>query len=590
MTALKKFPKLVTRKQKSKIDVVTLEVIRNALPAISNEMSIDLQRTSYNMMIYEVRDYSCTLLDAEGQLLSQNIGGVSHFIADMGIVIKDGIRKFGEKGFKPGDIVIMNHQSIAGQHLNNVVIYSPFFFKGKLVAFPAVRAHWVDIGGVSTGFGGRSDAVDAWVEGVQLNQLKIYEAGVPDQKLLQMISDNIRFPQAAMGDLRSQIAACRLAERRLEELYQRYGVETISEAIKIIFSETERKCRSIVSKIPDGVYEADNYIEEPSSKTDPLIHIHVKVTVSGSDMKIDFSGSSNQRNDTTNSRTLAAPYIAYKALTTPLEPVNEGSFAALSALVPEGCIMMAKFPAAMASWSSVLPGAADTVFKALADAIPEKIPAGHLGYMGIGRSFSGFDARHNRSFVLQSIDGGGWGGRPTQDGPSGSVTVCQGDVRNAPIESIEQKSPVIVESRSLVPDSGGPGKFRGGLGLMLQIKSLSEGVWGLPPHRRCHFPPWGLLGGQPGRGGSNEVKMPNQEWKKAESVRLSVPAQTTIRVKTTGGGGWGNPFERDPELVIKDFQNHYITAERATLDYGVVIDSSTMKLNIEKTMKIRKKG
>jgi len=562
---------VISQDIRKRLDPVTLEVIRNAMPAISNEMSYDLQRTSYNMMIYEVCDYSCTLLDTDGTLMSQNIGGVSHFIADMGVVIKDGIARHGLDSFKPGDVLITNHQAVAGQHLNNIVIYTPFFLDGKLTAFPAVRAHWVDIGGLSTGFGALG-AGDAWSEGLQLNQLKIYEAGKPDNKLLQVISDNIRFPQAAMGDLRSQIAACRLAERRLEELYRRYGADTIAQAMEIIYSEAERKCRAVVETIPDGVYEADNYIEAPGAK-EPIVHIHVRVTVSGSDMEIDYTGSQAQTAGNNNSRTLAAAYIAYKGLTTPLEPANEGSFRALKAIVPEGCIMMARFPAAMADWASPLPGAADAVLKALAPAIPDRIPSGHFGYMMIGRSFTGYDPRRGRNFVLQSIDGGGWGGRPTQqDGPSASVGMCQGDVRNAPIESIEQKCPVIVEERGLQPDTGGPGKFRGGLGIRLQVRALEEGRWGLPPHRRCYYPPWGLWGGKPGRGGANWVKTPEDaEWKPNSIYRLPVTRNTVIRAETTGGGGFGDPLDREPERVLADVLNHYVSRKGALEDYGVVI-------------------
>jgi N-methylhydantoinase B len=577
----------IQQNTKLRLDPVTLEVIRNALPAISNEMSYDLQRTSYNMMIYEVRDYSCTLLDRDGLLMSQNIGGVSHFIADMGVVIKDGVTKHGVDGFAPGDVLITNHQAVAGQHLNNIVVYTPFFFKGELIAFPAVRAHWVDVGGLSTGFGALA-AVDAWAEGLQLDQLKIYEAGKPDKKLLQVIGDNIRFSQAGMGDLRSQIAACRLAERRLEELYDRYGPETIAQAVEVIYSESERKCRAVVETIPDGVYEADNYIEAPGSKPDPIIHIHVTVTVAGSDMTIDFTGTSPQRAGNNNSRTLAGAFIAYKALTTPLEPANEGSFRALTAIVPEGSIMMARFPAAMADWASPLPGAVDTVFKALAPAIPERIPAGHLGYMGIGRAFTGFDPRRGRGFVLQSIDGGGWGGRPYEDGPSGCVTVCQGDVRNAPIESIEQKSPVIVEERTLVPDTGGPGQFRGGLGLKLQVRALAEGQWGLPPHRRCYYPPWGLWDGKPGRGGANWMKLSDtSDWEKVPGSRINVPAGSVIRAETTGGGGWGDPLKRDPERVLYDVMNHYISMQAARDDYGVVIAAG--KVDTDATTALRAK-
>jgi N-methylhydantoinase B len=219
--------------------------------------------------------------------------------------------------------------------------------------------------------------------------------------------------------------------------------------------------------------------------------------------------------------------------------------------------------------------------------MPDKIPAGHLGYMGIGRSFSGYDPRQKKDFVLQSIDGGGWGGRPSQDGPSGSVTVCQGDVRNAPIESIELKAPVIVEERGLIPDSGGPGKFRGGLGLRLQVRSLAEGRWGLPPHRRCHFPPWGLLGGKPGRGGTNEVKMPGEPWKPAPGVRVAVPGDAAIRVQTTGGGGWGDPLERDPARVLYDVANRYISRDGARNDYGVVVSDDLKSVDAAATQALR---
>ncbi|MCL6564607.1 MAG: hydantoinase B/oxoprolinase family protein, partial [Firmicutes bacterium] len=222
----------------ARLDPVTLEVIRNGLPAICNEMSADLQRTSYNMMIYEVRDYCCALLSPDGELLSQNVGGVSHFVADLGVVIRDGVEKYGKDGFSPGDVLITNHQAVAGQHLNNIVIYTPFFYEGRLEAFAVVRAHWIDVGGLSTGFGA-SRVVDPWQEGLQLDQLKIYEAGRVNQVLLKVIRDNIRFPESSLGDMRSQIAACNLGMRRLEELYRKYGGTTVHAAIQQIFQESE---------------------------------------------------------------------------------------------------------------------------------------------------------------------------------------------------------------------------------------------------------------------------------------------------------------------------------------------------------------
>ena len=179
-----------------RIDPVTLEVLRNAFPAIADEMSIDLQRTSYNMMIYEVRDFCTSLVDTEGQLISQNVGGVSHFVADLGVIITDAMKRYGAKGFKPGDVIITNHQAVAGQHLNNIVIYTPCFYKGELLMFAMVRAHWIDVGGMSTGFGAGPNVADPWLEGLQLDQLKIYEAGKLNETLYRVLKDNIRFPES----------------------------------------------------------------------------------------------------------------------------------------------------------------------------------------------------------------------------------------------------------------------------------------------------------------------------------------------------------------------------------------------------------
>jgi N-methylhydantoinase B len=228
-----------------KLDPVTLEVIRNAFPAIANEMAADLQRTSYNMMIYEVRDFCTAIVKPDGELVSQNVGGVSHFVADLGVIITDGFEKTGEEGFVAGDVIITNHQKVAGQHLNNIVIYTPFFYKDVLQFFSMVRAHWIDVGGMSTGFGGGADVSDPWMEGLQLDQLKIYEAGVRNETLYKVIRDNIRFPESSLGDMRAQIAACRLATRRLEEMFEKYGVDTILAGLDRIFDESEQKCRIV---------------------------------------------------------------------------------------------------------------------------------------------------------------------------------------------------------------------------------------------------------------------------------------------------------------------------------------------------------
>jgi len=294
---------------------LTLEVIRNTLPAIANEMAADLQRTSYNMMIYEVCDFCTALTDTQGRLISQNVGGVSHFVADLGVIIEDVVAREGVDGFSHEDVFITNHQRVAGQHLNNIVIYMPILHRNKLVGFAMTRAHWIDIGGASTGLGASPLVSDPWFEGLQLDQLRIYEAGKLNKTLYAVIRDNIRYPESSMGDLRAQIAACRLGVRRLIELYDRYGADVVEESVTTIYRESETRCRKVVASIPDGVYEAESWYDDDSVTPNDPIRIHARVTVAGSDMTIDLSGCASQRRGGVNSRTLAAARVAYKALT-----------------------------------------------------------------------------------------------------------------------------------------------------------------------------------------------------------------------------------------------------------------------------------
>ena len=570
-----------------KLDAVTLEVLRNALPAVANEMAADLQRTSYNMMIYEVRDYCTALLDTNGELISQNVGGVSHFVADLGVLVVDGMKRYGSDGFKPGDVVITNHQAVAGQHLNNVVIYMPYFYKGELLMFCMVRAHWIDVGGQSTGFGAGATVADPWLEGLQLDQLKIYEEGRLNETLYRVIKDNIRFPESSLGDMKSQMAACRLAARRMDELFDKYGKDTILAAISQIFDETEQKCRNVVAQLPDGIYEAEASIDDDGLIRDEEVPIRVKITIKGSDMIIDLSGCSAERKAAINSRTYAGARVAYKALTGPLDPVNEGSFRALKVVIPEGNIMMAKFPAPMSGWSAIVPTVVDTIVVALAKAMPDRVPAGHHGLLGGSVVFFGLHPKTKRRFIVQSIEGGGWGGRPFEDGESATVSVCQGDVRNGSIEGIELKCPVLVESRALRRDSCGAGRYRGGLGLDMKVRNLVEGKWNFERTRRSKCPPWGIAGGTAGEPGGNLLKLPGEKaFKWITGANIPVPLNSLAIVRTGGGGGWGDPLERDAALVAADAAEGLISRRAAQELYGVVLRSS-MSLDESATRRLR---
>jgi len=568
-------------------DPVTLEVIRNALPAVANEMAADLQRTSYNMMIYEVRDFCTAMVNVEGELISQNVGGVSHFVADLGVIITDGVKRYGRDGFKPGDVIITNHQAVAGQHLNNVVIYVPYFFEGELLLFSMVRAHWIDIGGTSTGFGAGPDVADPWLEGLQLDQMKIHEAGTVNETLYRVIKDNIRFPESSLGDMNSQIAACRLGVRRMDELFAKYGKGTILAAIGKIFDETETKCRNVVSRLADGVYEAESFFDDDGVTPDEPVRIHARVSVAAGGMTIDLSGCSGERKAGINSRTLAGARVAYKALTGPLDPVNEGSFRALQVVIPEGNIMMARYPAPMAGWSIIVPTVVETIITSLASAMPDKIPAAHHGLLGGAVVFFGVNPVTQRRFVVQSLEGGGWGGRPYEDGESGTVSVCQGDVRNGSIEGIEMKCPVLVEERSLRRDSGGPGKYRGGLAIDMRVRNFVEGRWNFERARRRGCPAWGLWGGKPGETGGYYLRRAGEDgFRSVDGSRKPVEADSEVIVRTGGGGGWGDPLERDPERVRWDVLEEMISMEAAREHYGVVLGDD-LALDLAATIALR---
>ncbi len=408
------------------------------------------------------------------------------------------------------------------------------------------------------------------------------------RNFVSKLKDGVYEAESSLGDMKSQMAACRLAARRLDELFDKYGRDTLLAAIDQIFDETERKCRNVVAQLPDGVYEASASIDDDGVIKGEEVPIHVKVTVKGSDMTIDLSGCSAERRAAINSRTYAGARVAYKALTGPLDPVNEGSFRALDVIIPEGNIMMARFPAPMAGWSGIVPTVVDSIVMALAKAMPDRVPAGHHALLGGAVVFFGTHPKTKRRFVVQSIEGGGWGGRPFEDGESGTVSVCQGDVRNGSIEGIELKCPVVVRSRGLRPDSGGAGKYRGGLGIDMQVKNLVEGKWNFEMPRRSKRPPWGIEGGTPGEPGGYLLKRPGEKkFTMMGGFHIPVTIGAEAIVRTGGGGGWGDPLQRPAETVAHDVAEGFISAQAARKLYGVVMRGN-LSLDEKATQRLRK--
>lgn len=558
---------------RSSVDPITLEVVRCALVAYADEMASALRRTAYNPMIFEVQDYCVGLVDTEGELIAQNLGGLPIFLADLGVAVADGVKQYGGiEGFEPGDALIMNQADVCGQHLNNVVVYTPCFVDGKVFAFLAVRAHWADIGGARIGFGSFATS-DIYSEGLQFRNIKILKAGEWNQDILQIMQDNLRLPESSLGDLRAAIAACRLGERLIAELAERYSKETIDECITEMRNQSEKLSRHAVSGMKDGEYFASSWMDNDGKNLDKKLPIDVRVVVEGSDLTIDFSNVSEQVDSPMNcgeSGGIAAARVAFKILSLPTHPVDEGSFRNLHVILPEGKILNAKAPAALGLWSTTLPTVVDTILAALATAMPSQVPAAHKGDMS-GFTFYGSNQRTGSRFVALNISGGGWGGRPHEDGPSACVSVCQGDVRNIPIEIQESRYPLVFTKHQLRKDSGGAGLNRGGLGLEIDVMPQQE-IRTNVNNERTTCPPWGLAGGLPGATNQTLISRPGQEVEYAvKSTGLLLEEGSSISFRTAGGGGWGDPLDRAPARVLEDVLDGLVSHEAARESYGVVI-------------------
>ena len=550
------------------VDPITVEIIRCALKAAANEMSAVLKKTAYNMMIYEVQDYCVAVLDHEGRTMSQNEGALPIFLADLGVAVQDGIEVYGKHDIHPGDVFLVNHPEICGQHLNNMAVYTPFFWEGELVSFLAVRAHWIDVGGGSTGFGS-SNTRDVYEEGLQVRSVKIYKRGQPNAEVLRLIEDNIRFPESSLGDLRAQIACCRTGEERLQQICRKYGGARFQAAVQAIWAQTDKLVRESVRGIPDGVYEAASFLDDDGRVMNKTIPLKIKVVVRGDELTIDYSEVADQVPGFINcgeSGGMAAARVAFKALTSPQREVNEGSFLALKVILPPGKLLSARRPAPIGGWSLSLPTVLDTIFCALAPALPNLVPAAHKGDMG-GYAIFGMNSKTGRRYVCQNIIGGGWGGRPFEDGVSSAVSMCQGDVKNTPIELQELYYPLLYECHAFRTDSGGAGKFRGGNGVEVRVKPL-ENCFLSRNTDRIKCPPWGLLGGAAAMVNETRIERDGKdEQLPGKFSQMQIHRGETVTFLTAGGGGYGAPGERKAAAVARDVELGYSSPQNARKNY-----------------------
>ncbi len=578
----------MTSTSKPAVDAITVEVIRNGLLAITEEMKTNLMRTAYNLIIYEALDFTVGLFTVKADTISIGLG-LPMFIRGMAETVKAKIKHFGLENIHPGDILVTNDAYTTGSHLNHFTFTQPIFHNGEIVAFSCCMAHWLDVGGTLG-----QVTTDIFSEGIQIPIVKYQKAGVVNQDLVDIIAMNVRLPERALGDLRAQITAVTTGERRFGELVQRYGKDAVLDSVAIIMDHSEAIARTNTRNIPDGVYEAESYMDDDGVDVGTRIPIKVRVEVRGEEMTIDLSDVSKQVRGFYNSgwtTGIACAQVAYKCLTTPTDyPVNDGSFRSLKVVMPMGRVISAERPFPMRVWMTFPMTVIDTIFKALATAIPDRVVAGHHADL-VFPNIHGLSQKDGRLFIVGIGPlGGGWGGKMSEDGISATVCMNDGDTHNSPTEQLESKYPVLVERYSLRQDSAGAGRNRGGLGAEMVVQALSPFAV-TTRIDRVHCKPWGLHGGKDAMGngigirrkGEWDTDMPNA---KIFGVRLK--AGDAYLMQSGGGGGFGNPLERDPERVAHDVREGYVSRDAAHRDYGVIVTDDG-RLSETATAELRKR-
>ena len=572
------------------IDPVTVGVINHALAAFAGEMTINLARTAHSTVVYEVQDFCTGILDGQARIVAQTPGGLPLFVGDLDAPVSDGLAIFGADGFEPGDVIITNHTGTCGQHLNNMVVYTPAFHAGKLIGFPVTRVHWTDVGGRLAG-GFLTDAVSSFEEGIQVRTVKLVRAGVPDEGIYRILRHNIRQPEATFGDLDAQIAACRLGEKRLAELYDRYGPAVVTGAISAGWDQTERIVRARIRSFPSGTYRAQAVLDDDGVDIGKTIAIRVAVTVRDDTMEIDFSRMNPQVRGPINSGIAAgrsAARLALKYLVAPELMANHGCFRPLDVVLPPGTLISALEPAAMSWWQTPILTVIDTILLAMAKARPASIPAAHYSDIS-AMLLTGFDSARNRPYTSIEPVAGGWGARPGGDGPSATYTIGHGDTFNIPVEVLETRFPLRVEKYALRRDSGGAGRYRGGLGLERVYRILDNGVFnGLSERSVC--PPWGLAGGGAGMSGTIEVRRAggrgSQSFRKVTGLKLN--RDDLFIFHTGGGGGYGSALRREVGRVADDVRMGFVSLRKARELYGVVLSARTGRVEAEATEMLRR--
>ena len=568
----------------TQVDPIEFEVIRNALLEVTEEMSIALRRSAYSTNIKTRADFSCAFFDRQLRPVAQAFAQPNH-LGSLAIQVPLVVTGYGPENLEPGDAILSNDPFLGGVHLNDITLITPVYHRDELCGYVASLAHHVDVGGGAPASIGAFREI--YQEGIIISPVKLVHGGeiVPD--ILKLILAQVRSKHETSGDFRAQIAANNTGARRLKSLLDRIGPETIRFYVDELIAYTERRTRAEIVKLPKGVFTADGYVDYDGF-TDQPVHLAVTITIDDDGVLFDFSGSDPQRRapvNSTYSMTYAACAYTLKALIDPDIPVNAGFYELVSMIAPEATVVNGRAPASVVGGWETHIRLNEVMFKALAPAMPDQIPAGTKG-MICHAGFGGIDPRSGEYFCFLETLAGGYGGRAASDGPD-AVQVHGQNTENAPVEETEINYPVRILRYELVDDSAGAGRHRGGLGLRRDYLFPDHEVSFTILADRDRWGPWGLFGGLAGQRATYILNPDGDATELPSKVTVDLKPGDVISYRTCGGGGYGPVEERDPALVLRDARQGKISLSQARDTYRVVIDSDSWTINESETVKLK---
>jgi len=563
----------------------TLAVIWGALQTLAVEIGTTVHRTAYSEQAREGQDFSVALFDQKGRMVAQGPYSPGHMGA-MSFAVKNALAAHPVETLRPGDAVLLNDPLLGSGHFPDFFITQPVFLEGRLIGFAVNILHHTDVGGQRPGSQGVVGIFDYFQEGLRIPPTKVWREYRENADVVGIIAANTRTPDKVLGDLRAQLSALRVGEQRLQQLAERYGRETLFEAMEEILDRTEAQMRAAIAGIPDGAYRFEDFLDDWGPSTDP-VRVAVQVTVDGDGLEVDYEGSSPQTASGLNSYinyTRSYSYAAIKCLTDPLGPMNEGALRPIEVKAPEGSFLNPRPPAGGGPRAIICYRVFEAVIGALAAALPGRVVAASSHFAN--PTFGGYDPRRQRRFVAYELVLSGNGARAAKDGCEALASAF--NASNIPVEAQEANHPVVVERFELIADSAGAGKFRGGCGIRRDMKFLADDGKLTNLSERQRFAPYGLFGGKSGVLARTVINPGPGERVVHGKASVDFAYGDVISFQQSGAGGYGPPFEREPSRVLEDVLEGYVSIETARREYGVVIDPVTMTVDGPATERARR--